>query len=144
MSLQNHVKVPKAVSGFAALVCGRQPNTSQSLQQSASCLQASTSISRNLARPSKVLDCPVAMVLQSGDYRLLFDQGFPNYSWDHKGMLSKGILVSEVSAPFSANSGNKIGPNSEGMKKVPAKFCGKSYSSLQSHCISSYITRTPN
>lgn len=95
------------LSGFAALVCGRHPNTSQSLQQSVSCLQASTSISRNLARSSELLDCPVAMVLQSGDYRLPFDQGFPNYSWDHKGMISQGIFLSEVSAPFSASSGNK-------------------------------------
>lgn len=70
------------------------------------------------------------MVLQSGDYRLPVDQGLPNYNWDHKGMISKGIFVSEVSAPFSANSGNKTGPNPEQMKKVSAKFCGKSYSSL--------------
>lgn len=102
------------LSGFAALVCGRQSNTSQSLEQIVSCLQASTSISRNLARSNKLLDCPVAMVLQSSDYRLPFDQGFPNYSWDHKGMISKAILVAEVQLTSQPTQETKWGQTQSG------------------------------
>lgn len=58
------------------------------------------------------------MVLQSSDYRLPFDQGFPNYSWDHKGMISKAILVAEVQLTSQPTQETKWGQTQSGWKKI--------------------------
>lgn len=102
--------------------CGRQPNTSQVFTVKPAFLAYKpphplAAIWQDPVSYSITLLLWFCKVVTTA-FPLIKTLPFPNYDGDRKGMIVKGILVSEVSAPFSANSGNKIGPNPEGMKKL--------------------------